>query len=208
MIFFSFIINQFISFFLGIGNSVYEEQVLPLFEEMNITVNTIYTERANHARDYIKENSLDDYDGLISVGGDGMFSEICHSLLLKTAQQAKLDVNDPKTHLIPPRLRIGVIPAGSTDAVAFGTTGHNDPITSALQIIVGESLLIDITTVRKLFLNIFSNTKEKLVFSRYIMNMVLYVLWLQCLLMDFLVILLNNLKTGEFLVHYVILYLV
>jgi ceramide kinase len=133
---------------LGKGSSVYEEQVLPLFEEANISFNTIYTERANHARDYITEKSLDDYDGLISVGGDGMFSELCHSLLLKTAQQAKLDVNDRNMKLITPKLRIGVIPAGSTDAVAFGTTGHNDPITNTLQIIVGESLPIDIATVR------------------------------------------------------------
>jgi ceramide kinase len=127
---------------------VYEEEVLPLFEEANISINTIYTERANHARDYIKEKSLDNYDGLISVGGDGMFSELCHSLLLKTAQQAGLNINDANIHLIRPNLRIGVIPAGSTDAVAFGTTGHNDPITNALQIIVGESLPIDIATVR------------------------------------------------------------
>ncbi|UJR29327.1 hypothetical protein I4U23_010539 [Adineta vaga] len=131
----------------GIGNSVYEEQVSPLFEEMNITVTTIYTERANHARDYIKENSLDEYDGLISIGGDGMFSEICHSLLLRKAEQTGLDLNDSNTRLIPPDLRIGVIPAGSTDAVAFGTTGHNDVMTNTLQIIVGESLLTDITTI-------------------------------------------------------------
>ena len=142
---------------LGIGSSVYEEQVLPLFEEANISVNTIYTERANHARDYITETSLDDYDGLISVGGDGMFSELCHSLLLKTVKQAGLNVNDPNTKLIPTTLRIGVIPAGSTDAIAFGTTGHNDPITNALQIIVGESLLIDITTVGDSYFKYVSN---------------------------------------------------
>ena len=52
-------------------------------------------------------------------------------------------------NLIRPNLRIGIIPAGSTDAVVFGTTGFNDPVTSALQIIVGESLSIDITTVNK-----------------------------------------------------------
>lgn len=135
------------TFILGEGRSIYEEKILPLFEEANIHVKTIYTERANHARDYIDEQSLDNYDGLISVGGDGMFSELCHSLLLKTAQQAGLNINDPNIHLKRPNLRIGVIPAGSTDAVTFGTTGHNDPITSALQIIVGESLLIDIATV-------------------------------------------------------------
>ncbi len=52
-------------------------------------------------------------------------------------------------NIIRPNLRIGIIPAGSTDAVVFGTTGLNDPVTSTLQIIVGESLLIDITTVKK-----------------------------------------------------------
>jgi ceramide kinase len=51
-------------------------------------------------------------------------------------------------NIIRPNLRIGIIPAGSTDAVVFGTTGLNDPVTSTLQIIVGESLLIDITTVK------------------------------------------------------------
>ena len=109
---------------------------------------TIYTERANHAHDYIIEQSLDTYDGLICVGGDGMFSELCHSLLLKTTRQIGLNIDDSNVRLRRPDLRIGVIPTGSTDAVAFGTTGHNDPVTSALQIIVGESLFIDIATVR------------------------------------------------------------
>lgn len=130
------------------GCSVYEKDVSPLFKEANIDVETISTERANHAHDYILEQSLDSYDGLICVGGDGMFSELCHSLLLKTTQQAGLDIDDPNIDLKRPNLRIGVIPSGSTDAVVFGTTGHNDPITSALQIITGESLLIDIATVR------------------------------------------------------------
>ena len=131
----------------GRGPSLYETDVLPLFEEANITAKTIYTERANHARDYINEESLDDYDGLVCVGGDGIFSELCHGLLIKLAQQAKLDIDDPYIKLVRPHLRIGAIPAGSTDALVFGTTGHNDPITSALQIIVGESLLIDVATV-------------------------------------------------------------
>ncbi|CAF3900164.1 unnamed protein product, partial [Rotaria sp. Silwood1] len=55
----------------GKGSSVYEKKVLPLFEEANINVKTIYTKYANHARDYISEQSLDDYDGLVSVVGDG-----------------------------------------------------------------------------------------------------------------------------------------
>jgi ceramide kinase len=156
-----FVIDLHYTLILGEGRSVYEKNVLPLFEEANINVETIYTERANHARDYIDQQSLDHYDGLVSVGGDGMFSELCHSLLLKTAQQAGLNIDDSNVHLKRPNLRLGVIPAGSTDAVAFGTTGHNDPITNALQIIVGESLLIDIATVGILISRIFQ-TKDYL----------------------------------------------
>jgi len=134
---------------LGEGDSVYNKKVLPLFEESNINVKTIYTEYANHARDYLNENCFDNYDGLICVGGDGMFSEICFSLLSKTAQKFNLDLNDKNVKLVRPSIRIGVIPAGSTDAVVFGTTGHNHPITSALQIITGQSIFIDIATVNR-----------------------------------------------------------
>ena len=77
-----------------------------------------------------------------------MFAELCHGLLLRTANDEQLNIDNPRVNIARPKLRIGIIPAGSTDAVVFGTTGLNDPVTSALQIIVGESLLIDITTVR------------------------------------------------------------
>ncbi|CAF1307985.1 unnamed protein product [Rotaria sordida] len=131
----------------GRARYVYDKKVLPVFQEANIFVDTIYTERANHAQEYIVNEMLDDYDGLICVGGDGMFAELCHGLLLRTARDEQINIDDPHVNIIRPNLRIGIIPAGSTDAVVFGTTGLNDPITSALQIIVGESLLIDITTV-------------------------------------------------------------
>ncbi len=112
-------------------------------------MNSIYTERANHARDYVINEDLSDYDGLICVGGDGMFAELCHGLLLRTSREAQLNIDDPKVNIIRPNIKIGIIPAGSTDAVVFGTTGLNNPVTSALQIIVGESLLIDIATVNQ-----------------------------------------------------------
>ena len=112
-------------------------------------MDSIYTERANHAQDYVIHEDLTDYDGLICVGGDGMFAELCHGLLLRTSSEAQLNMDDPQVNLVRPHLRIGIIPAGSTDAVVFGTTGLNDPVTSALQIVAGESLSIDITTVRQ-----------------------------------------------------------
>ena len=140
---------------------------------------TIYTERANHAREFVMNESLIEYDGLICVGGDGMFSELCHGLLLRTLNDAEKDIDDLTINLIRPKMRIGIIPAGSTDAVVFGTTGLNDPVTSALQIIVGESLSIDITTVRlsfiffKLFNSIFKVHNEH-GFVRFMATMLAY----------------------------------
>jgi ceramide kinase len=128
-----------------------------MFKEANITVKSIYTVRANHARDYVIKEDLNDYDGLICVGGDGMFAELSHGLLLRTSRDAHLNIDDRKVKIIRPDLRIGIIPAGSTDAVVFGTTGLNDPVTSALQIIVGESLSIDIATVNKMISFIFES---------------------------------------------------
>jgi ceramide kinase len=127
---------------------VFNKKVLPIFEEANIIVDPIYTERANQAQEYVINETLDDYDGLLCVGGDGMFAELCHGLLYRTARDKQLNIDNPQVNLIRPDLRIGIIPAGSTDAVVFGTTGLNDPVTSTLQIIVGESLLLDITTVK------------------------------------------------------------
>ncbi|CAN1190131.1 Ceramide kinase [Linum perenne] len=44
-------------------------------------------------------------------------------------------------------LRLGVIPAGSTDAIVMCTTGTRDPITSALQIVMGKRISLDIAQI-------------------------------------------------------------
>ncbi|XP_023741849.1 ceramide kinase isoform X3 [Lactuca sativa] len=45
------------------------------------------------------------------------------------------------------RFRFGLIPSGSTDAIVICTTGVRDPMTSALQIILGKRLCLDIAQV-------------------------------------------------------------
>ena len=127
---------------------MYERNILPIFKEANITVKSIYTERADHAREYVIHQDLSDYDGLVCVGGDGIFAELYNGLLLRKASDEQLNMDDPQVKLVRPNLRIGIIPAGSTDAVVYSTTGLRDAITSTLQIVIGESLSIDIATVK------------------------------------------------------------
>lgn len=130
-----------------LGKQIYDEKVAPLFQLACITTEVIVTERANHARDYLLEADLEKYDGIVSVGGDGMFSEVMHGVIGRTQNNACINQNHPDAELGPCDLRIGIIPAGSTDCICYATVGANDPVTSALHIIVGDSQPIDVSSV-------------------------------------------------------------
>ncbi|XP_029009857.1 ceramide kinase-like isoform X2 [Betta splendens] len=130
------------------GKRVYEQKVAPLFLQAGIFTDVIVTEYANHARDHLRtEAELKQFDGVVCVGGDGMFSEIVHGLIWRTQIDGGVDVNCPDEALLPCSLRIGIIPAGSTDCICFATVGTNDPVTSALHIIVGDSQPMDVCSV-------------------------------------------------------------
>ncbi|XP_061578222.1 ceramide kinase-like [Cololabis saira] len=130
------------------GRRIYEQQVAPLFARAGVSTHVIVTEHANHARDHLRtEAELDKFDGVVCVGGDGMFSEMVHGLVWRTQVDAGLDPNCPEETLKPCSLHIGIIPAGSTDCICFATVGTNDPVTSALHIIIGDSQALDVCSV-------------------------------------------------------------
>ncbi|XP_068827665.1 ceramide kinase [Capricornis sumatraensis] len=131
----------------GQGKRIYEKKVAPLFTLASITTEIVVTERANHAKESLYELDIDKYDGIVCVGGDGMFSEVLHGLVGRTQRDAGVDQNQPRATLVPSPLRIGIIPAGSTDCVCYSTVGTNDAETSALHIIVGDSLSMDVSAV-------------------------------------------------------------
>ena len=66
---------------------------------------------------------------------------------MRTARDNKLDVNDRSQRLPKPGLRVGFIPAGSTDSVALCLHGTNDPVTAALHIVLGDRRDIDVSAV-------------------------------------------------------------
>ncbi|XP_014823498.1 PREDICTED: ceramide kinase-like isoform X2 [Poecilia mexicana] len=130
------------------GKRIYEQKVAPLFAQAGISTHVIVTDYANHARDHLKTDAdLSKVDGVVCVGGDGMFSEIIHGLVWRTQIDNGVDPNCPDEDLSPCSHRIGIIPAGSTDCICFATVGTNDPVTSALHIIVGDSQPMDVCSV-------------------------------------------------------------
>jgi ceramide kinase len=70
------------------------------------------TERANHAYDFIQSMDLDNIDGIVSVGGDGLFSEIFTSLLNRTQIENNVNRNDYNSNLVQSSKIVGIIPAG------------------------------------------------------------------------------------------------
>ncbi|XP_073326122.1 ceramide kinase [Pagrus major] len=131
------------------GRKIYHSVVAPLFELAGISSHVIVTERANQARDHLLKKDLAGFDGVVCVGGDGMFSELLHGLIGRTQQEAGLCENDPAVTLQPCPLHIGIIPAGSTDCVCYATVGVIDPVTSALHIIIGDSQPLDVCSVHQ-----------------------------------------------------------
>lgn len=131
------------------ATTIYRKKVDPILKIAGIDAQCIVTERPNHAKEYIQHTNfcLKQYDGIICVGGDGMFSEILNGLLIRTQKEAEINWNTIQGKLESPSIPIAVIPAGSTDAVVYGTTGVNDPVTSTVHIILGKKLNIDVCAI-------------------------------------------------------------
>ncbi|XP_071504715.1 ceramide kinase-like [Diadema antillarum] len=131
----------------GKAPSIYETRVAPLFEIAGIKTGVTVTKNADHARALGVSMNLHGVDGVVCVGGDGTFAEFVNGVLVRTQNENGIDPDDPASVPVPPSVRFGVIPAGSTDVIAYDTTGINDPVTSALQIILGFSLGLDVCSV-------------------------------------------------------------
>ncbi|XP_030065654.1 ceramide kinase-like protein [Microcaecilia unicolor] len=124
---------------------IYSEQVEPLFKLANIQTDVTVTECKGHALSLLKECQLQEFDGLVSVGGDGSTNEVVHGLLLRAQMDAGRDTDSTFVPVRAP-LPLGLIPAGSIDVLAYSLYGTKHPATAALHIIMGHLQPVDIST--------------------------------------------------------------
>lgn len=147
---------------------IYDDILQPMFHFTNVETSLFITSYRGHLMEYLLTHSLDGYDGVICVGGDGSFAEAAQGLLLRERLHAKLPLfrgHLPDSCQVTPPIRIGIIPAGSTDTVVFSTHGTNDVLTAALHIILGDDLGIDVAAV---------HSSENGSFLRYVVSMLGY----------------------------------
>uniref|UniRef100_A0A3B5MM51 Ceramide kinase-like n=1 Tax=Xiphophorus couchianus TaxID=32473 RepID=A0A3B5MM51_9TELE len=98
---------------------IYRDHVAPLFKMADIRTDITVTDRKGHALSVMKECKLDEYDGVVCVGGDGSVAELCHALVLR----AQLDANSPENP-VRAALPLGIIPAGKTFSCSINMAGR------------------------------------------------------------------------------------
>ncbi|XP_044522409.1 ceramide kinase-like protein [Gracilinanus agilis] len=124
---------------------VYYEHVEPLLKLAEIKTDVTITEYEGHALSLLKECELQEFDGIICVGGDGSASEVAHGLLLRAQMDAGIDTNYILTPVRTP-LPLGIIPAGSTNVLAHSLYGVTHTVTATLHIIMGHMQPVDVCT--------------------------------------------------------------
>ena len=75
---------------------------------------------------------------IVTVGGDGIFSECVNGLLRRFQSEHNIDIHDTDSHLLPVNLPIGMIPAGSGNVLIEFLHGNKDIETAVLKIILGK----------------------------------------------------------------------
>uniref|UniRef100_K7F246 Ceramide kinase like n=1 Tax=Pelodiscus sinensis TaxID=13735 RepID=K7F246_PELSI len=150
---------------------VYYEQVAPLFKLADIKTDVTVTEYEGHALSLLQECDLHTFDGseasrrwgvgwevsrlgqggwwqgsrVVCIGGDGSTSEVAHGLLLRAQMDAGRDTDYILSPVRAP-LPLGIIPAGSTNVLAYTLHGIKHVVTATLHIIMGHIQPVDICT--------------------------------------------------------------
>jgi len=105
------------------------DAVRPIFEAAGMEVNTLMTEYAGHAGEYV--SSLDLPDGVVGIGGDGTAHELADAMLRR-----------PEDERVP----IGIVPAGSGNTWAFDL-GVGDATVAARAVAAGQTSRVDVRAV-------------------------------------------------------------
>ncbi|XP_046563979.1 ceramide kinase-like [Haliotis rubra] len=124
----------------GQGRQVYEKKVAPLFKTAGIETHVFITERAKHSEEIINNFDFSKVEGLVTVGGDGMYQEALNTLIQRNQKEAGIDINNPESVLKPLDIKFGIIPAGTGNGVSALAAGVIDIETAILHVIRGETI--------------------------------------------------------------------
>ncbi|XP_046544665.1 ceramide kinase-like [Haliotis rubra] len=131
------------------AKKIFHRKVEPFFQLVGITCKVIVTERPKQAQEILQSHDLTDIDGVVTVGGDGLYCECLSGLVMRAQKDAGIDYNDPDAEVVPSEVPIGIIPAGSGDYVVQYLHGTRDVMTAAIHIALGKSGPVNAVSVHQ-----------------------------------------------------------
>lgn len=104
-------------------------------------MNIVYTERAMHAYDIVSALSPGEYDGIITVSGDGLLHEVVNSLFR----------HKQRDEILRSGLTLGIIPGGTSNGLfksLIEHSGEETTVESAAYLIArGRRGFMDLTEI-------------------------------------------------------------
>ncbi|KAI8991984.1 ATP-NAD kinase-like domain-containing protein [Mycotypha africana] len=123
----------------GKAKEIFEYHVRPVFESAKCAFEVKYTEHQGHALQIAQDLDINNYDVVVTVSGDGVIHEVLNGFLKrKDAREAMKKIS------------LGVIPGGTSNSLSISLLGEKrgfDPTYTALQVIKGKQMALDLCSV-------------------------------------------------------------
>ncbi|WAR23738.1 CERK1-like protein, partial [Mya arenaria] len=128
---------------------IYRTKVRPLFKLAGIYTEIVETTRVGQPIDLLAKYDLSLIHGIVSIGGDGMFSECVNGLLRRLQADSKVDADDANADITPSNIPIGIIPTGSGNYLMNYIHGTKDVETATLKIILGDHHMSNVVSLHE-----------------------------------------------------------
>ncbi|CAI9726761.1 kinase [Octopus vulgaris] len=131
------------------GLMTYGSVVEPIFKNANTNIDFSEVENTGEQlTDLIEDMDLTKYDCLVVIGGDGTVNKVVNALMNKS-NSTICPADWLSSNVIPnkPKMKIGVIPTGTTNHIAQSVIGTCDPVTAAIHISLGHYRYVDLCSV-------------------------------------------------------------
>ncbi|CAG2253208.1 CERK [Mytilus edulis] len=107
------------------------------------------TKKQKEPTDILKNYNLSNIDGIVTVGGDGLYCECMNGLIARVQRDNNVNVNCHNTDIVSASLPIGIIPAGSGNVIVQYLHGTKCASTAVLHILLGGNVESNVCSVHE-----------------------------------------------------------